>query len=79
MYYRRYSCTTANAANAAVANFGTGMTVFKCITPTDLSYRNDSKCRRYSCTYIWYRNCGIQVYEPHVDASCRRRYSCTWI
>ena len=59
LYYRRYrrcSCTTANAANAAVPKFGTGTSVFKCICPIDASYRNDSTCRkyrryrRYSCT-----------------------------
>ena len=41
--YRRYSCTTTNAA---VPNFGTGTAVFKCISHIDASYRNDSKCRK---------------------------------
>ena len=41
--YRRYSCTTADAA---VPKFGTGTAVFKCISPIDPSYRNDSKCRK---------------------------------
>ena len=48
MRYRKYSCiqTTANAANAAVPNFGIGTTIFKCMTPIDVSCRNGSRCRR---------------------------------
>ena len=42
--YMRYSCTTANAANEAVPNFGTGMTIFICISPIDVSCKNGSRC-----------------------------------
>ena len=46
LYYRRYSCTTANATNAAVPNFGTGTTIFKCLNPIYVSCRNGSRFRR---------------------------------
>ena len=94
LYYRRYrgySFTTANAANAAVPELVSRAVVFKCIKPIEASCMNDRRCRRYSCTWIWYRNVSIQVYEPHrcilqgwhqmqeVKLYYRkyRRYSCT--
>ena len=76
---------TANAANAAVPNFGTGTTIFKFLNPIYVSRRNGSRfrrlktvlhevqemqlyyrrCRRHSCSWIWYKNSSIHVYEPH--------------
>ena len=76
--YRRCSCTTGGAGCTAVPGCGTRKAVFKCTSPIDISYRNGSRCRRYSCTtaatavlqeiqemQLYYRRC--------------RRYSCTWI
>ena len=53
MYYRRYkrcSCTTGGAGGTVVPGFGTRTAVFMCMSPIDVSCRNDSKLRRISCT-----------------------------
>ena len=107
LYYRRYKrcscttgctgdtavndCNTAKAANAIVPTFGTGKTVFKCMSPIDVLCRNESKCRRYSCTTggaggtvvagFGTRTAVFMCMSP-IDVSCRndsklRRISCT--
>ena len=80
--YRRYSCNTTNAANASVPNFGTERAVFKCMSPIDVLCRNESKCRRYSCTTGGTRDAAVlqevQEAQLYLDLVQEQQYSCVW-